>query len=145
MESSNIIISYDLDEIIASSNIPIIQNYETNDIMTKYNEVQQIQNSLQNANETRVKLSYELFRMCLSENGKVFLENDKKFRDNMEKEVYSAIWYIKNVKYIDIQLEFKLATYELSYIINNIYIQERTWFWRTFCMYPISSCGCSGC
>jgi len=143
MESPNIIISYDVDEIIASSNI--IKNYEPNDIMTKYNEVQQIQNALENANEIRAKLTYELFRMCLSENGKVFLEKDKKFRDNIEKEVYSAIWYIKNSRDVYIQLEFKLATYILSHIINNIYIQETSCFWRTFCPYPMSYWGCCGC
>jgi hypothetical protein len=138
MATSSIIQIYDIDEIIASSKI--IKNYDKNDIKEKYDEVQKRQTL-----ENRILLTHELFKICLTENGKEYLLQDKKFRDNMEKEVYSAIWYIKNVKYIDIQLEFKLATYELSYIINNIYIQERSWFWRTFCTYPISSCGCCVC
>lgn len=138
MATSNIIQIYDVDEIIASSKI--IKNYDINDIKEKYDEVQKRQTT-----ENRILLTNELFKMCLTENGKEYLLQDKKFRDNMEKEVYSAIWYIKNSKNVDNQLEFKLATYELSYVIDNIYFQERTWFWRACCPYPIHYWGCCGC
>lgn len=140
MATSNIIQIYDVDEIIASSNI--IKNYDKNDIKEKYDEVQKIQTT-----ENRILLTRELFEMCLTENGKEYLQQDRKFRDNMEKEVYSAIWFKKNSNNVDNQLEFKLAlaTYELSYVINNIYFQERTWFWKTFCPNPISYWGFCGC